>query len=549
MPNTNSIVNVNAYRQAVSVQSQDVGMINILSTEMNMIDRVRYYSDLSTIVPDAIGGIASMTYRMAQKIFAQSPRPQRIMISNWTAKKSVLIDAGAWTSGSITVILNGVPYTQAWGTDKASSITALNQQINNSTDFDSTQVAVSSSGAVIIDITRVTTGTMSIQVSSTAVGGVVVSVIQTVSLIDNNGTMTGGTLRATANGNPYSAAFSSSVSGTVTALGGAMLSDASILWAAYASNRMNIYAKAGAGIVVVPDSSSVVGTFVQYEGTRTFRTATESLDAIKNTNNNFYWLIDTAGSAPLSTITDAQKEIAAWSEVNKKIYCAPSVDATIVNSSLVSDTTSIAAYFQGQAYTHSYVFYSSTCQTSFPAAAQAGKFAPQRPGDWVAKFSTMIGVQADSLTDTQEQNAKDKNVMVYVTIGGYSFIEDGKVAVGEWLDTIVGIDWMSGLIQSGIITLKVNGKVPYDDRGISAEGEAVERALAQGLPNGNYRGLFTPIAQDMSGNYIGGYYVILPKASSISANDKNLRTLNNVQAIAFLSGAILFTQVNFYVTV
>ena len=122
----------------------------------------------------------------------------------------------------------------------------------------------------------------------------------------------------------------------------------------------------------------------------------------------------------------------------------------------------------------------------------------------------------------------------------------------EWIDTIIGIDWMTGLIKTTVFGVEVNTqKIPYDDRGLALIGSAVSSALSQGLPSADYSGLFTEKLVDKDGVVIGGYIVSIVKASTISANDKNSRILPSgaVTFIAYLSGAINSVAISGVVTV
>jgi hypothetical protein len=546
-----SVVSVNISRQTTAVAQQDLSVVNILSTDCKFQDLIRFYTDLTILAGDLIGGVASMTYRMAQKLFAQAPRVARFAVSNWGSKRAICFDNGTYTAGSISVTINGTVYTQTYSSTKAGTLSALNTLLDNISDIASTSLSYGASG-IILTLTR-DAGPLCVTVDDSGVTGTMTAdIVQMGTIVDNGGTYTAGGMGVSVNGAETTVAYNTSKAQTLTDIAAAIATNGgtNIISSVSSSATITWYAGIGKTAVILLDPAVVVGTMLIGEAAFTAQSPSTTLDAVKLVSNAWYGLLDTAGIFPLTAITANQKLIAAWAETNLKFYGASSSDAITVNTAAASDTTSLAYYFKAQAYTRSFVAYSASADTSFPAAALLGKIMPLKPGSYTAKFKTLTGVIADALTPTQETNALAKNAMIYTTIGGIDMTSEGKVASGEWIDTIIGIDWMTGLIQTNVFAVEVNNpKVPYDDRGISAIGEAVGLALSQGLPSGNYPGLFTPMMRDKDGNIIGGYVITLPKASAVTANDKNLRVLNNVQFTAFLSGAIHSMVISGVVTV
>ena len=77
-------------------------------------------------------------------------------------------------------------------------------------------------------------------------------------------------------------------------------------------------------------------------------------------------------------------------------------------------------------------------------------------------------------------------------------------------------------------------KLPYTDAGISV----IENRINAVLQLGQERGGIAPTEYDTDGNKNYGYTITIPKASSISANVKAQRILQDVKFTARLAGAI-----------
>ena len=63
--------------------------------------------------------------------------------------------------------------------------------------------------------------------------------------------------------------------------------------------------------------------------------------------------------------------------------------------------------------------YSAEAATKFPEGALFGNILPLDPGSYTAAFWQLTGIVADNLTQTQEKNALDKNVNIYIRLGSF----------------------------------------------------------------------------------------------------------------------------------
>jgi len=443
-----SIVNVSITRQTQTVARAAFDVPLILAANANFEERIRFYStsDLSALVPDVAGGVASNEYKMATALASQNPRTIRFAIGNIQGTKTITDNAGTYTAGSIVATVNGTVVTQAFSTDKDTTLTALAAQIQ-------------ALGAVLTAVYASGTHTITITPATGELLGVSVDV--------------------------------SGITGTITAAVSA--------------------------------------------------TATEAVDAalpaIKAINNTWYGLL-------YAVRTDADiKDIATWAEANKKIFFAASSDDDIL---ALVDTTSIGFDFNNRALARSAALYHSLAATEFADAAFMGRLLPLTPGSYTGKFKTLSGISVDDLTTSEETNALDKKVNVYTEVGGRNIIQDGTVGEGEWIDTIILVDWIEARIKEEVYSVLVNSnKVPYDDGGITAIQAAISIPLDEAISNGG----LTQIQFDDQKNQIGGYVVFVPKAADVSQTDKNNRTLRSITFTAWLAGAIHAVTINGVVTV
>lgn len=361
-------------------------------------------------------------------------------------------------------------------------------------------------------------------------------------ITDNAGTFTGGSVRVVVCGHEIVQNYSSSKDATLTALAVLIEALAEIDTAVYNAGAHTIVITPETGYVasVVVDTSSVTGTMTAAVTATVIENITDALNAINEYNAGWYGLVITS-----RTQAD-QEDAAAWAEANRKIAGFASSDTDIVNVAASSDTTSLAAILKATAYARSFVVYCELAATQYPEAALLGRVFPLDTGSWTSKFKTLAGITVSNLTPTQESNALAKNCFIYTEVGGVNITAEGKVAEGEWLDTIVNVDWLHSRITEEVFTVLVRAKkVPYDDTGINTIGAAVSTPLQLAIG----MGMLTAIQFNDAEEQIGGYIVNVPKAADVPSTDKNLRILNNVTFTAWLAGAIHAVTISGTVTV
>lgn len=150
----------------------------------------------------------------------------------------------------------------------------------------------------------------------------------------------------------------------------------------------------------------------------------------------------------------------------------------------------------------------------------------KQAGSITWKFKQIAGVPADVLNTTELGYLTSKNANYFEYVGGVNIISsDAKVASGEYIDVIHGVDWLTARIAERVFALLINNdKVPYTEKGIGLIETEVKAQLQQGVEIG----LLTP----------NTVVVTTPALSSIPSADKASRILRNVTFSAQLAGAI-----------
>lgn len=257
----------------------------------------------------------------------------------------------------------------------------------------------------------------------------------------------------------------------------------------------------------------------------------DDIEAIQAVNDDWYALSCTDRTS--STV----QAIAAYIETQIKLFGTSSDDVNIVNEASGTDTTSIAAIFNNAGYARSFVLYHEEASNSYPECAWFGTVLGYTPGSETWAFKSLSSITYSDLSSTQETNAFNKQCNTYEFVGGSGITQRGTVAVGEYIDIIRGVDWLTSTIKVLVYSILVNSaKVPYTDAGITAVEGQIRTALQQGI-NNNF------IAQDPP------YEIFVPTAASVPAIDKTNRILRNVSFTATLSGAIQAIQISGTVSV
>ena len=253
-------------------------------------------------------------------------------------------------------------------------------------------------------------------------------------------------------------------------------------------------------------------------------TVDAALNAIANENNDWYGIV--VDQSLVSSFAD----VASWVETAKKFAIFWITD---VNAYDPSKSTDLASVLKLANRNRSAVVWHATPAggADYPDADWMGEGFPYEPGTSTWAYKTLNGVTPDTLLASQETALKNKNCNYYMIVGGVSITQEGKVASGEYIDIIIGTDWIEARLREAVYSALVNNrKIPYDDTGIAMIEGLVKGVLNEAASKG--------ILQADS------IAVTVPKYADIPQADKLARKLPDVKFSALYQGAIHSGTIN-----
>ncbi len=535
-------VNGEITRDTVTVSRPSYNIPLIVSEECNFTDRVRYYTTLSGLASDLDMGTASYTYAMASSMLRHGKRVPRFGIGNRASSKYLVFD-GTWTAaGTVSVNVNGVAVTSgSYTTDMATTLAQFAVNIGAALSGSTVTLVTLTGPKYAIKITPASDTAFTL--SAPVVAGVTGTMTAAKGLcvtadFGSSSTYTAGSLGYYCNGTTGSVSYTTNKAGTLSALDTALLEIPGVFASELSGSTLSVYFKYGSATTVVLDfyDEDVVGTLVPAVTLSSPTTLNSTLlDAFAQYSPDWYGISIAYGTTKDSAAITVQRAVMDWVETNGRVFWARSSDNTIIDSNAVSDVTSLPYYGSSLVYAKTRCLFNKKADTYFHDSSEMGKILSLDPGSYTAQFKTLTGCGTDILTDTEILNAESKNCAVYYTTGGTPVVDGAKVLGGEWVDTIVGVDWQKGLIKAAkFAVLKKAAKVPYDDIGIGQLTGAVSEQLEAGITTG----LYTKHMRDDDGVVTGGYYVTAVPASEVSDYDKNTRNYSGISFTAFLAGAI-----------
>lgn len=230
--------------------------------------------------------------------------------------------------------------------------------------------------------------------------------------------------------------------------------------------------------------------------------------------------------------------------VNRHYYGVSSLEAGILNP---TDTSSIPYLLKQGAFRHTGTQYSS----SNPYAV-VSMLARILTTDYTANNSVITlmykqepGIVAESLNTNQITALEAKNCNVFVNYNNSTAIlEPGISASGDFVDTVIGTDWLALTIQTAVYNFLYTSptKVPQTDAGNHSIVNVISSVLSQAVNNG----LLAPGTWQQTGfgslntgDYLpNGFYVYAPPIALQNQTDRAARKSVTFQVAAKLAGAI-----------
>jgi Protein of unknown function (DUF3383) len=479
----NRLINVGVNLSPLGAQAQNISTLLVLgsSSVIDVVERYRAYTSLSGVAADF--GTTAPEYLAASLYFAQLPQPTTLQIGRWAK-------------------------TATAGVLKGGLISAANQAI-------AVWNAITSGSFVVsVDGTAHTYTGLSFAAQTNLNG--VASVLQTAL----SGTFTGATVVWNQAYSRFE--FTSGTTGT--------------------TSSVSFLTAAGSGTDI---SSLLAGTSASSGAYVANGIAAESaLAAVTLFDNNYgqgWYALTILGAADSDHLAVAPFIEATTS---KHVYGVSTQEAGVLSS---VSTTDIAYLLDQLNYTRTVTQYSSS--SPYAVCSLFGRILTV---DYTANNSVITlmykqepGILPEQLSASQIGVLEGKTCNVFVAYNNSTaIIEQGKVASGDFLDTIIGTDWLALNIQTDLYNLLYTStsKIPQTDAGNNILAAAIENRCSQGVSNGLLApgvwqsGGFGALKQ---GDYLPkGFYVYAPPISTQSAADRAARKSVAFQVAAKLAGAI-----------
>lgn len=242
----------------------------------------------------------------------------------------------------------------------------------------------------------------------------------------------------------------------------------------------------------------------------------EDIDAVAAENSSGWYGMTLTSRVALEILLAAAKV-----ETLDKIYLACNEDAGV----LAAPVTDVAGELNARAYDRTAFAYSSD-QESYPDSGWMGGQLTFAPGQNTWAFKESVGTLPDNLSSTAKVNLAAKKANWYETIAGRNVFLNGTVASGEFIDIIVGCDWLKARIQEDIYERLANlPKIPMTNGGLAI----IENIIRARINEGKRVGLLNPDSEPI---------ITIPDVNSIPLQDRQARIASGIEFEDQLAGAV-----------
>jgi hypothetical protein len=518
----NDLINVQISVAGTAPSAANFGVPMIAAYHTHYSSLIRYYSSLAGLVGDGFK-VTDPAYLAAEEILDQIPNVTQFAVGrrqlaptqtvNLTLLSASTLDIYAFTitdpNGhvhTVTVPSSGVPTTDA---ATLAALFPLGPVVASSSNTGNLLFTASGTptvvGVLTVSITTAGaegTAKFSWTLGSLGATGVTTS---TSNVLAGTGLTLDFTTGTAVVGDSYTVQ-SNPGTGTVTHSAGV------VTWTQTAG-LLNNFASwglpgaAGAPIITLHDSTADPGI------------ATD-LAAIYAVDQGWYGgILDSNSPAEVTAA-------ASWFESNgMHVFCWNTSEATVASGAVGS----LFLTLQADSFARDMGQFNGSELLSYGGAAILGVILPKTPGSYTAAYKTEVGVPADPtsvLTENVQNNIVNANGNYYTTYKGVPVLISGITPSGEYLDTTIGIDWLTDTIRTAFFTaLTNNPKIPYTDPGVAILVNILYGILKQAISNGLLAGSPAPV-------------VTAPPVATIALSSVAKRNYPGMAFTATLAGAI-----------
>lgn len=482
------LIRVNVNLAPTAAQALNFGTCLIVgdSNVINVTERIRSYGSLAAVAADF--GTSAPEYAAAQLFFSQVPQPSQLYIGRWAQAATSGLNVGGPLTSAQQVMSN-------WTVVTAGAF----------------KVQIDGSSATLIS---------GLNFSAAANLNAVAAIIQTAL----RAIATGGFTLATCTWDAVRGEFTIG-SGTTGA-----------------SSAVSALTAPGAGTDISAQLKMTSGTLTQLVAGIAAETALAAVTILDALKTQWYML----AFASTHTVNADYTAVAAYIEAatNPHLFGVTTSEAAALTS---NDSTSIGFLLKASGYNRSLAQYSSG--SAYAVASIFGRMATVNFNGNATTITLMYkqepGVTSESLTSAQADALDTNNYNYFAAFNNNtSIIVNGKVASGQFIDTVWDVDWQADAIRTNVYNrlYGTTTKVPQTDAGMHQLATVIEAACAQGVNNGTLGpGTWTSagFGQLVQGGFLSkGYYVYTPPIASQSDADRAARKSVAFQVALKLAGAV-----------
>lgn len=249
----------------------------------------------------------------------------------------------------------------------------------------------------------------------------------------------------------------------------------------------------------------------------TQETYVQGLTAVQNENDSWYIvMLDSKVSSDILAV-------AAWVQAQRKLYATSSSEAGIL---VAADDTDIASQLFNLSYDRTFGVYSAQADTEHPEAVWVGGQITATPGSNTWAFKQASGITVQNLNPSEQAALEAKNFSYFARMAGVALFLGGMTSQGEWIDTMIFVDWMYARIQEQVFyRFATKAKIPMTQAGAVIIESEIRSVLSQGVTNGGIAD--TP-----------QYTVTAPNVMAIPEDQRARRIMGDFKFTARLAGAV-----------
>lgn len=281
---------------------------------------------------------------------------------------------------------------------------------------------------------------------------------------------------------------------------------------------------------------------------------TAALNAVREQDPNWYFL---TVESDLRDIYLLNKAIADWAEA-RTVYAI--IDSNDSETEKPADTTSVAAQLKETGYDRTMIFYHTTASEypSVALAAVVGSFvldddeSAYTPAFKRLRSTTRSNIASAALqavTGFVPQLGQDKTqghlASVYVDIGGQSHVQFGSsLNPNVFLDEVHFGDWLKARTEEEMFNILLkNKRVSFDDRGMALLASGIELVMNRAIA----AGAVASDIDDETGLLSPAYTMIIPRATSVPASQRNARISPPIRIQFRYAGAVHYGQSDYII--